>query len=90
MRAEAARDRSIPESWSDDAHSVRIILRDRIGCVCDHNLINRKGGRGTDAYNERTARVHPRDLPVSFEYAGCHRTACESTAPARVIWQLVK
>jgi hypothetical protein len=47
--------------------------------------INRKVGRGTGAYNERTARVHPHDLAVSFEFPGCHRAAWESTARARVI-----
>jgi hypothetical protein len=47
--------------------------------------IDRKVGRGTDAYNERTARVHPHDLPVSFEFPGCRRAACESTARAGVI-----
>src|ERR1700722_9120617 len=47
--------------------------------------INRKVGRDTDAYNERTARAHPHNLPVSFGFAGCHRATCESTAQARVI-----
>jgi hypothetical protein len=47
--------------------------------------INRKVGRGTDAYNERTARVHPHGLSASFEFPGCHRATCDPTAQARVI-----
>jgi hypothetical protein len=71
--------KSTGEMWSEPV--LEQVNYARAGQCC----INRKVGRGTDAYNERAARVHPHDLPVSFEFPGCHRAVCEAAAQARVI-----